>query len=264
MIIDVHTHIFPDDLALTQVPKMAEAAGIEEALDGRVSSLLGSMKEAGIDVSWLQPVATRAKQVDKINGWLETVRDDSLVAFGAIHPEYNDLPGLIHDLAKRGFPGVKIHPEYQAIEPDDPRLFPMYEALIDEGMIALFHAGADIGITTISSTPIQFARLMERFPDLTSILAHLGGFQQWDAVLNDLCGADVYLDTSYVFGHISDERFMEIVRKHGLEKILFGTDSPWAGQRETLDHLARLPLTEEELDQIHGRNADALLKRQSK
>lgn len=261
MIIDVHTHVFPDELAVAQVPKMAEIAGITAALDGRKASLLDSMKEAGIMQSWLQPVATRPKQVDKINAWGEEIRSGALVAFGAFHPDCNDLPGLIHDLARRGFPGIKIHPEYQTITPDDARLFPLYEASIDEGMIVLFHAGVDIGIPTVNSTPSQFVKLLDRFPKMTAILAHLGGFKQWEAVLNDLCGADVFLDTSYVFGHITEDEFMEIVRRHGVTKILFGTDSPWAGQRVSVEQIERLPLSDEELDLILGVNADTLLRR---
>jgi len=261
-IIDVHTHIFPDHVAVNAVPKMAEEAGVSYALDGRVDSLRQSMDEAGVTVSWLQPVATRAAQVDSINRWHEELRGERLVAFGAFHPEYPDLPGLIRDLSARGFPGIKIHPEYHKIHPDDERLFPLYEAIVEEDLIILFHAGVDIGIPTIHSTPRHFARIHDRFPELRMILAHMGGFKQWDEVFGEIAGRDVYFDTSYVFGYIGDEDFVRLARLHGVERILFGTDSPWAGQQESLGHLRSLPLSAEEIAGICGANAERILDRQ--
>lgn len=258
-IIDVHAHIFPDDLALKAVPFMAEEAGIKEALDGRCQSLIGSMDESGIAESWLQPVATKPSQIPTINVFTESVRSERLVTFGAVHPGYEDLPGLIEDLASRGFHGVKVHPEYHKTSPRDERYYPMYEALQDCGMIVLFHAGYDIGIPTINSFPADFALLRDRFPQLRMILAHMGGFRQWKDVSADLAGTDVFLDTSYSLGHMPDEEFVELVHKHGAERILFGTDSPWADQRQELDHMKSLPLSPSELEMILGGNAERLL-----
>ncbi|MGC9327523.1 MAG: amidohydrolase family protein [Candidatus Hinthialibacter sp.] len=263
MIIDVHTHIFPDDLALKAVPKMAQEAGIQEAIDGRCSSLLQSMDTAGIDKSWLQPVATKPAQVQSINIFVESLRSDRLIPFGGVHPDYEDLSKLIDDLAERGFPGVKIHPEYHQCRPGDPRFTPLYEALQANRMIALFHAGYDIGIPTINSAPIDFVRLKDTYPQLTIILAHMGGFQQWEEVSNDLAGqADIYLDTSYSLGHFPDEEFVALVRKHGVHRILFGTDSPWADQKKDVDYLTSLNFSDDELKAILGGNAQFLLEDQ--
>lgn len=259
MIIDVHTHVFPDSVALKAVPMLAAEAGIQEALDGRCTSLLNSMQSTGIDVSWLQPVATKPQQVDPINQWSEEIRSDRLVAFGAFHPGYEDLPGLIRRLSERGVPGIKIHPEYHAVAPDDEFLFPMYRAVIEAGMVILFHAGEDIGVPTLHSTPRQFAELADRFPEMTMILAHLGGFRQWNEVRKHIIGREVYLDTSYVFGHLADDEFVDLVRSHGIDRILFGTDSPWTDQEKELNHLKQLPFSEDELKRICGINAEGLL-----
>jgi len=166
---------------------------------------------------------------------------------------------LMRNLSAMGFPGVKIHPEYHEIEPDNPVYSPLYDAAVAERMIILFHAGIDIEIPTLHSTPLHFLRIKEQFPDLTMILAHMGGFRQWKEVAQRICGADVYLDTSYSLDHMPDEEFMNLVRAHGAERILFGTDSPWADQQKDLEHLRRLPLTQDELQQICGGNAARLL-----
>ena len=67
MIIDFHTHTFPDELADRAVGTLAHSGGIHNYLDGRVHSLTDSMKKAGIDYSVLLPVATKPNQCDTIN-----------------------------------------------------------------------------------------------------------------------------------------------------------------------------------------------------
>lgn len=259
MIVDVHTHLFPDKIALDAVPKMAAEAGVVESLDGRHASLLSSMERAGIDCGWVQPVATRPKQVENINRWMEDIRSDRLVTFGALHPDCEDGPDLVRDLASRGFPGIKLHPEYQKFQPEEERMFPVYEALCETGLIVLFHAGVDIGIPTLNSTPKQFAAIHQRFPKMKTLLAHMGGFRQWKEVATDLAGKDVDMDMSYVLGHLPDEEFVALVRQHGVDRVLFGTDSPWADQEKELAHLRSLPFSTEELEKILGSNAVRLL-----
>ena len=259
MIIDVHTHVFPDHVAGDTVPAMAAEAGIEPAGKGTASDLLASMDTTGVSVSWLQPVATRPEQVEKINAWGEKKRTGRLVYFGAVHPDSPDLGGLMRDLSKRGFPGVKLHPEYQKFQPLDERLFPLYEAASEERMIILYHAGIDIGIPTLNSVPGQFASLIERFPDLILILAHMGGFRQWDDVIEHLAGRPIYYDTSYIFRDLPIEEFAPLVKKLGTDRVVFGTDYPWASHREGLDYVRAAGLAPEHLDRILGSNAQRVM-----
>ena len=58
---------------------------------------------------------------------------------------------------------------------------------------------------------------------------------------------------------IPDEQFIRIVKNHGIDRTLFATDSPWGGQKETLEYLGKLDFTEEELDWILYLNAMELL-----
>ncbi|MBD3266401.1 amidohydrolase family protein [bacterium] len=261
MIIDVHTHIFPDHIAANAVKFLAEEADVPAFTGGKKSDLLDSMRQAGIGQSWLQPVATKPKQVDSINQMMKDIQaegDPALVPFGAMHPDYENLPAMIRDLSAHGIPGIKIHPEYHQISPLDERLFPLYEALIEENMAILYHAGIDIGIPTLNSTPHVFAQLNDRYPQLILILAHMGGFRQWYDVFKDLAGRDVYLDTSYLVG-LSDESFITLARAHGMDKVVFGTDSPWSDQKTAVEHFQSLALTEEEKQRIFHDNAAALL-----
>ena len=91
------------------------------------------------------------------------------------------------------------------------------------------------------------------------VLAHFGGNQCWNEVEEYLVGEKVYFDTAVVLGVIPEEQFVRMVRNHGVEKILFGTDSPWAGQKEFVDYMKQCPLTEEEKERIFSQNALELL-----
>jgi hypothetical protein len=101
--------------------------------------------------------------------------------------------------------------------------------------------------------------VLDEWPDLTFVLAHLGGFRQWRGVADVLAGRDVWLDTAYTLGHLPDEEFVRIVRQHGLHRVLFGSDGPWTDAAAEIAHLRRLGFTEQELEALLGGNAEELL-----
>jgi predicted TIM-barrel fold metal-dependent hydrolase len=138
-------------------------------------------------------------------------------------------------------------------------MHPIYEAADAEGLIILFHAGIDIAIDTLTGTPDVFARIHETYPDLRLVLAHMGGFRMWDEVREHLVGSDVWLDTSYTLGYLSDEQFVEIVRAHGVERIMFGTDAPWGDMAADVRRMQELGFAAEELEAIMHGTAEALL-----
>jgi predicted TIM-barrel fold metal-dependent hydrolase len=91
------------------------------------------------------------------------------------------------------------------------------------------------------------------------VLAHLGSFLMWDEVEQYLVGANVFFDTSYTLDFIRPEQFKKIVKNHGIEKILFGTDSPWADQAKEIKAVKNLGFSEKELELIFFKNAAGLL-----
>ena len=111
MIIDFHTHTFPDELADRAVGTLAHSGGIHNYLDGRVHSLTDSMKKAGIDYSVLLPVATKPNQCDTINTLAlktnETSETIGLISFGAIHPACENFREILNWLSNNGFKGIK-------------------------------------------------------------------------------------------------------------------------------------------------------------
>jgi len=259
-IIDIHTHVWPDALAAKAVPALQAAGqGLVALYDGTVAGLERDMDRTGVDVSVIQPVATKPGQVATINDWAAEQGSDRIVAFGAMHPDLPDAAAEVARLRSLGLRGFKMHPEHQSFDPDDPKMAVIYEAAVEHGMIVFFHAGADLVHPTVHGTPESFARVMDAWPQLRAVLAHLGGFRQWEGVAEHVAGRDVWLDTAYTLGHLPDEEFVEIVRAHGCDRVLFGSDGPWTDARDEIAHLRRLPFTGDELDGILGGNAVRLL-----
>lgn len=260
MIIDFHTHCFPDELASRAIPLLAANAGIEPRLDGTIEDLCRSMQEAGISLSVVQPVATRPQQVRKINDWANTRQGGELLFFAGFHPDLDNPVEEIKRIKEAGFRGVKLHPDYQNFFVDEERMLPIYEALFNEGLIILFHAGVDVGLPSpVHCTPERLARLLKLFPGGKIVAAHMGGHLYWEEVEKELVGKDLFLDTSFSFYKLGSEGMRRLILEHGPEKILFGTDSPWTDQKEELNRIRSLHLPQDSLKQILGLNAALLL-----
>ncbi len=262
IIVDIHTHAFSDDVASRAMPALLESAGgdLTAHYDGTVGGLIEAMDRSGVDVSVLQPVATKPSQVPPINDWAAAQASSRIVPFGAMHPDLEDPAREIARMRSLGLKGFKLHPEHQSFSPHESRLHAIYEAASAADMIVLFHAGSDVIHPTTRGTPAAFAEMVDAFPSLTVILAHLGGFREWESVREHLAGRDVWLDTAYTPGHLPDEELVALVRAHGADRVLFGSDGPWTDAGAEIAHLRSLPFTREEIDGILGRNASALLR----
>jgi uncharacterized protein len=272
MIVDIHTHAFPDELAPRAMESLIEGGDIPAFLDGTKGDLLRSMAESGVDKSVVCPVSTKATQVRKSNDWTAALDDPRLVPFGTLFPEMEDAAGEVRRAVSMGIKGFKLHPEYQDFTPTEERVRTMLEAVAEAGVPLLFHAGEDAGYPTVHAPPRVYAELNDRLPELTMILAHMGSFRMWDDVRRWIVGRPIYLDTSYVHietpyvwdGQVAPpdmtkEQFTTLVRAHGADRVLFGSDSPWAEQTEQLDGVRNSGLNEIEVRAILGGNAARLL-----
>ena len=262
MIIDFHTHIFPDAIAERAIDSLTKAAkGIfSPVTNGTKASLLSRMDEWGVDVSVNQPVLTKPSQTRSTNEWAAAAADGRIVSFGGIHPHTDDYRRDIDFVASLGFKGIKLHAEYQDFVVDAPEMLKLYDYAFSRGLMILQHAGFDAAFPPpFKSTPKQFANIARAMKGGIMIAAHLGGQRQWEYVERDLAGENVYLDTSTGFDFYDDETFLRIVRAHGADKILFGSDSPWTNAKKEIDRINALPLTDAEKAAILGGNAKKLL-----
>ena len=280
MVIDIHTHTFPDKLAATTIPKLEGMSHTRAYVDGTSAGLRASMERAGVDVSLVLPVATNPRQVVHVNDSSARINDQGpetgIYSFGCIHPDFEDYRAELARVKELGMKGIKLHPVYQGVDFDDIRTLRILDRAAELGLIVLTHSGLDIGFPgEVRVTPKMVLHAIQEVGPLTLILAHMGGWRNWDQVEELLQHEPVYLDTSYSLGSINplddgyykpedlpmmgEEQFLHIIRNFGPERFLFGTDSPWSGQTESLERFRALPLGEEEKAAILGGSAQRLL-----
>lgn len=266
-IVDFHTHCWTDtfgprliDYFFQSYPVMGRVVP-KISHDGTIASLLASMDAAGVDISVLLPVATKVSQVKLQNDWTrQFLASDRIVPFGAIYPGQEDVVKTVHDLARAGYKGIKLHPLDQGFLPQDESMFPLYEAAMDDGLIVLFHAGVDFRVPDDKGcSPEDFAELFARYPYERFVLAHLGGRRDWESLPIATSGRPGYIDCACCLNHIPGSRIVECIRAHGADHVLFGTDAPWEVQRDAVDRFLDLPLTEGEKEAILYGNAAQLL-----
>ena len=267
MIIDFHTHIFPEKIAAKTIEKLETIANVKAFTDGKEASLVSSMETAGVDISIVLPVVTRPEQFNTVNEFAARLNEKyqesryRLLSFGGIHPDTLNYKRELRIIKDLGLQGIKLHPDYQDTYFDDIKYMRILDYATELGLISVVHAGIDIGFPdNVRCSTERICKVINTVAPERMVLAHYGGFKLWDEVADRIAGSNVYLDTSYTFGFIKDATFLQILQKHGADKILFATDSPWSGQKESLAHLRSLSLEQKDLNQILGLNAEKLLQ----
>ena len=268
MIIDFHTHISPDKIASAAISELETNSGLKAATNGCIDGLLHSMETADVGTSVVMPVVTSPKQFDGINRFAYSINEGidvgnempKLISFGGRHPECDDYKGKLRFLKEMGFRGIKLHPDYQETFFNDISYKRIVSYATELGLLIMVHAGIDIGLPEpVHCTPDMSYEVIRETESENVILAHMGGWKQWEQVENLLAGANVYLDMAFIHEYISEEQFLRIVSMHGSDKILFATDSPWAKQNEAAMWLKNSLLTFDEKDNIFELNARRLL-----
>ena len=275
MIIDFHTHVFPDQIAERTIHALVHSAkNVKAHTDGTVSGLLQSMRESGVDRSVVLPVATRKGQFDTINRFAKKLNETypEMISFGGIHPDDDDIPEKLRFLKDSGFKGVKIHPDYTGVFIDDER----YVRIITEcgklRLLLVTHAGVDPAFDQVHCTPQKAREVLDKVSSEVGndqpfmVFAHLGGMCLHQDVMKYLVGTNCYIDISCSFRSLmsfcdtDDEDVVRVIKDHGADKILFATDCPWNSQKEYVEHFRRLSgISDKEKNMILFENAERLL-----
>ena len=104
------------------------------------------------------------------------------------------------------------------------------------------------------------SKIADLFPTLTIIAAHMGGMDTPDEAETFLLGkANVYLDTAFASHYLTPTQCEHMIRTHGLNRVLFASDSPWSRSCDEREFLERCGFSSRELDQLMGENACELL-----
>ena len=257
-IIDIHTHIYPDEIAVKASDSIREFYGIWGGkMDGTVRTLLERSAQAGISRSVILPVAIRADRVQGINNFIhqQAAAHESFLPFGTVHAAMEGVGEEAERILKLGFKGIKLHPDSSRFDLDDPRLFPMYETV--RGRIpVILHMGDP---RYDYSHPHRLRHLLGEFPGLQVIAAHFGGYSMYETAYELLRDTDCVMDIS------SSMMFMEpgvaehYIGLYGAERMAYGTDYPLWDPVTEVEAFRKLKLTDAQFEQIAHKTAERIL-----
>lgn len=252
MIIDAHAHVWPDKIAglalsANRLPDL-NARG-----DGTVGGLTADMSASGVEMSCCLGIANEARHVDSVNRFVSELSADNRFGFGTVHV---DLPveDNIASLRRHGVRAVKIHPLFQNFALDDPRLWAIFEAFGDEFAVITHVGEGGSPETNRLSSPKMIADIARQFPALRLMACHFGGYKILDDAEEMLSGADVVLETSWPpsLKTLQPDRVRRLIRNHGAERIVFGSDWPMTSPAEEIEAIQALGLTDDETKRVLG------------
>ena len=268
MLIDFHTHVFPDRIAPRAMQALTD--GIIKAQGSLVlkpvftatqAALLKNMEKNSVDLSVVLPIATTPSQHTSINLFAKEISDmKRIISFGSIHPAQHDWQKVLEELSEKGFRGIKLHPEFQSFYVDEEVSIEIVNKAKELNLLVVLHCGVDFGYKPpVRCTPQRLRRLIDKTGGENIIAAHMGGFKMWDEVEKYIVGTPVFMDTSMTADYLSPEAYKRIVENHGEEKFLFGSDSPWQNPSKSLEMLLSSGLGESAIEKIKHINAEKLL-----
>ncbi len=267
MLIDFHTHIFPDKIAERTISVLASNCNTEPFSNGTVAGLIGEMEKAGADIAIALPAITSPSQFESVNRFAAQINRDfegkarRIISFAGIHPDCEDIEGKMAQIKQSGFLGVKLHPDYQNKFINDKAYVKILKCAKELDLVVVTHAGVDGAFRDreVRCTPDRVLDLLDKAPHSKLVLAHLGANEMLDEVLCKLCGKDIYLDTAYVLRFTDEHTFKQILNAHGAHRILFATDSPWSSIKDDVEKIKAFSLDKETEQRIFCDNAKSLL-----
>lgn len=268
MLVDFHTHAFPEQLADRAIGKLAATADLVPEYRGTVPSLIEKMDEWGVTASVVLNIATNPKQMINVNNFAIATKSeygDRLYPLGSVHPDSDYWDIELDRIKVSGLGGVKLHPDYMQTPFDSPKFTPILDFAAELGLFVIIHAGFDvISPDFIHATPEMIVRVKKRHPKLKLVAAHFGANKLWDEVYSVLAGEDIYIDTSLATVYGLERSLAEkILARHDPERVLFGSDAPWGSAARTRDYIDSLAIGDDAKEKIFSQNALALLEGRS-
>lgn len=258
-IINCHCHVYPDKIAVKAAQSTGDFYDLPMTYDGTVATCKREGAKVGVVHSIIFSVATTPKQVRSINEFIARTADaepDIFTGLGTMHPDSDDLEGDIIHLKSLGLKAVKLHADIQRFNLDDPKCLGIYELCIKYGLPVLLHAGDS---RFDMSNPNRLKPILQKYPQLTVIAAHLGGWSVWEDAVRELVGFEnLYVDTCSSFAFLTAERAKKIIRAFGADKVLWGTDYPMWDFAKEVEMFEALGLDGEEKAKIYHKNAQKL------
>ena len=259
MILDAHCHVWPDHIA----PRVLvhRPAGLEPVGDGTLEGLRRVMDEDGVDMACALAIANEARHVARTNEFIGGVDRERFVPFGTVHTGLSVDENLAL-LDANGIQAVKFHPNFQGMSLADPEVIDLFRALAERSVLVLAHVGEGNDAAASERGASEHVRsVTEQVPDLAFVACHFGGYHTWDGVVSAAAGSGAYLETSWPpsVDELHAEEVVGVMRRHGPERVVFGSDWPMARPGRELAALRGLGLEAAELASVLGGTLARLL-----
>ena len=256
--IDFHTHVYPDAIAAKaadSVRAFYDGYG-NSAIYGTTKMLLERGTMAGMSQFVILPVAMRPDRVRHINDFIleQVAAEPKFIGFGTIHAAMENIIGEVDYIREQGLRGIKMHPDSQVFDIDDPRLLPVYEH-VQGKLPVILHMGDK---RFDYSHPARLRRVLDMFPKLQVIAAHFGAYQIHEQAYEQLKDKDCFFDVSSSLMFMEEGMAENYVNQYGAERLAFGTDYPMFCAETELNYLLQMDFTDAEYEKIFNENARQL------
>ena len=253
MIIDTHTHF-------GRWPTFHIA-------DIGSDTMLSLMAELGVGISVFSHHAWLANAFER--GYCASVdiqeqHAGSLYYYAVFNPRYSDvsLYWTRKALDNPGCVGIKIHPAWHMVYPDQPEYEPIYKLAEEFDVPILAHSWCVSEHNPVQrfSTPDRFERYARLYPKVSLILAHAGGRYEGHVAAAELMKRcdNVYCDLAADICSLGILKWF--VTQVGAEHILYGSDIPWADPRIQLANVLDADITSSQKDSILWGNAQRVFR----
>lgn len=261
-IVDAHVHIYPDKIARRAVESVRGFYGVGKMADaeGTIESLLAIPGQSVITHHIVHSVAVRPHNVTSINNFIaqECATHQGFIGFMAMHQDFEDPQAEIERAMDMGLCGIKLHPDTQQVNADDPRLMTIYEIAQAKGLPVVIHTG---DYRYDYSHPRRIAHILHAFPNLVVDAAHFGGWSIYDIGADILRSERCFVDTSSSSALVGGRHFKELINLYGTDRVLFGSDFPMWDPIAELEFVRQLGLTDDTFAKVTWHNAETFLGR---
>ena len=261
-VIDSHAHIYPEKIAAKAVSAIGDFYGVHMAQVGTAEALLQATERSDISHFIVHSVATTPQAVPTINNFIadQAQMHPEFIGFMSMHHDFDDIEGEVNRAIDLGLRGVKIHPDTQMVNMDDPRLMQLYE-IIEGRLPIVIHTG---DYRYDYSSPHRLLRILQAFPDLVVDAAHFGCWSQYEVgydVLHTKTAerGNIFLDESSSLAFLGSRRTRELARMWGTERIMFGSDYPMWDPVAEYEQFSSAGFSERELEDMCWHNAERFI-----
>jgi predicted TIM-barrel fold metal-dependent hydrolase len=277
--IDVHTHAETDGCGRFSLPDRLRA-GVDEYFGGETGApTLDELAEFYRGRAMAAVVFTVDAEAALGHPRLSNTdvaeaarrHPDVIIPFASVDPAKGRL-GVAEArrlVTEQGVRGFKFHPSVQAFWPDDRDAYPLYAAIEELGVPALFHSGqtgigaglrGGGGIRLKYSNPLCLDDVAVDFPDLTIIIAHPSFPWQDEALAVATHKPNVYIDLSGWSPKYFPPQLVQYANSLLKRKVLFGSDFPLLSPDRWLKDFGQLPIKDEVRPLILKENAIRALR----